>query len=473
MKRDIACLGFLAVSMVTAALAASVAQADEPAPDFIKEKVQCLSSSRLSIAYQAAMEGGRATQVDVYVTDDQGRTWRRFASQRPNAGLNEDVQPKSGTLGFEAESDGLYGFFIVLHNAAGASSPPPEAGTAPQQWIRVDREAPLVQILEVRPDERFDLNRDLTIRWTVEDVDLPDRPVSLHYRSEQTKSYRSIAESLGASSSYRWTIPDDLHAPIEIKVTAVDRAGNVGRSILSEVAFEATSHPPAVSARNTPKPLPSAFQGLRPQAKAPPRETARATADSIPGFPKSMAHGEPDAGSRPSDPKVNEEARRKYDAGTWHRLRGELDLALTRYQEALDIDPQYLAARHDRAGLLLLMGRPEEAEKELLRVLAKEPAHCGALKTLALVQTRLQNYRSAGETLQRLLLMEPKDAEAWLYFGDVTMFMGDRAGAREAWAKVGNLEGASEEVRRRANERMKLYPGRIGAPELASGEPEP
>ncbi len=473
MKNHTSRPGFLAVAVMTASVAAFATRADEAATEFMKDKVQCLSSSRLSIAYQAAMDGGRATQVDGYVTDDQGRTWRQFSSQRPSAGLNTGTQPKSGSMGFEAESDGLFGFFVVLHNAAGASSPPPESGTAPQQWIRVDREAPLVQILEVRPDERFDLNRDLMIRWTVEDVDLPDRPVSLHYRSEETKSYRLIAESLGATSAYRWTIPEDLRAPIEIKVTAVDRAGNVGRSILSDVAFEATAHPPAVSAQNAPKPLPSAFQGLRPKASSPRREMAQETAKPIPDFSKAMAHGDPDAGSQPADPRVNEDARRKYDAGTWHRLRGEMDLALARYQEALEIDPQYLAARHDMAGLLLLMGRPEEAEKELLRVLSTEPAHRGALKTLALVQTRLQNYRSAGETLQRLLLLEPKDAEAWLYFGDVTMFMGDRAGAREAWAKVGGLEGVSEEVRRRANERMKLYPGRVNTLELASGEPEP
>jgi hypothetical protein len=69
--------------------------------------------------------------------------------------------------------------------------------------------------------------------------------------------------------------------------------------------------------------------------------------------------------------------------------------------------------------------------------------------------------------------LEPTDAEAWLYFGDVAMFMGDRAGAREAWAKAGGLDGVSEEVRRRASERMKLYPGRSAGAELASGEPEP
>ena len=95
------------------------------------------------------------TQVDAFVTQDQGQTWRQFASQRPGGGLSIPQDRTSGRLGFTAESDGLYGFFIVLHNAAGASSPPPTSGTAAQQWIRVDREAPIVQILEVRPDEHF------------------------------------------------------------------------------------------------------------------------------------------------------------------------------------------------------------------------------------------------------------------------------------------------------------------------------
>lgn len=444
--------------------------ADEGGSPAFTREVPSVSSSSLSITYQAGGNGGLVTQVDAFVTQDQGQTWRQFASQRPGGGLSIPAQDRtSGRLGFTAESDGLYGFFIVLHNAAGATSPPPTSGTAAQQWIRVDREAPLVQILEVRPDEHFDLNRDLMIRWSAEDTDLPDRPVSLHYRSEQTKSYRLIAELLTAAGSFRWTAPEDLNAPFSVKATAIDRAGNVGRSIANNIVLRGGR--PAVRVQNMAPAEPQPAR-MPPLAKAGNVKGER-TDDPFPDAPALFAPGEPDSGDRVADRKVNQEAQRKYDSGTWHRLRGETDLALARYREALQLDPQLSAARHDMAGLLFMIGRSEEAELELRTVLADVPTHRGAIKALALVQTRRQNYRSAGETLQRLLLLEPHDAEAWLSFGDVAMFMGDRAGAREAWAKVEGLKGASEAARRRAAERMKLYSGQAADSGLATGEPEP
>ncbi|HKQ49260.1 MAG TPA: tetratricopeptide repeat protein [Phycisphaerae bacterium] len=444
--------------------------ADEGGSSAFTCEVPSVSSSSLSITYQVGGNGGQVTQVDAFVTHDEGQTWRQFASQRSGGGLSIPQAHTSGRLRFTAESDGLYGFFIVLHNAAGASSPSPTSGTAPQQWIRVDREAPIVQILEARPDEHFNLNRDVTIRWTAQDADLPDRPVSLHYRSEQTKSYRLIAELLEASGSFRWTAPEDLSAPFSVKATAIDRAGNVGRSIASDIALR--SDRPAVRVQNS---TPAAStSGESPRLADVTRGNEKPNAvDPLPDTPALIGPGEPVRGDQSPDRKVNQEAQRKYDSGTWHRLRGETDLALARYREALDLDPHLAAARHDLAALLLLSGQPEEAEKELRALLVDEPTHRAALKSLALVQTRRQNYRSAGETLQRLLLLEPDDAEAWLYFGDVAMFMGDRAGARASWAKVADLQEAPEAVRSRAAERMKLYPGRPTESGLASGEPEP
>jgi tetratricopeptide repeat protein len=456
-----------ALAIMVFAAAPSV-RADEARPPAFGREVPSLSTSHLSIRYHASVNGGPVTQVEAFVTQDEGRTWRSFASLRPTDGLVISALARAvGSLTFTAESDGLYGFFIVLHNAAGASSPSPASGTAPQQWIRVDREAPIVQILEVRPDENFDLNRDITIRWTAQDSDLPDRPISLHYRSEKTKSYRLIADLLAATSSFRWTAPEDLVAPFSIKATAIDRAGNAGRSIVNDVKFREGPPPlraqdrPATASPSQPPPRVDASHNKRPSA-----------VNSFPDAAAFVAPGEPDSAAPTVDRKVNQEAQRKYDSGTWHRLRGETDLAIARFREALDLDPHLNAARHDLAASLLVAGHVEESEKELRSLLTDNPTHRGAIRTLALVQTRRQNYRSAADTLQRLLLLDANDAEAWLCFGDVALFMGDRSGAREAWAKVEGLDGVTEDVRRRAAERLKLYPSRAESG-LASGDPEP
>jgi Flp pilus assembly protein TadD len=132
-------------------------------------------------------------------------------------------------------------------------------------------------------------------------------------------------------------------------------------------------------------------------------------------------------------------------------------VAALRYREALKLKPDLLEAHQDLGGLLCLQGSHEAAEREFQAILEKAPRHRPALKSLALVQATRRNYRSAQQTLQKLLLLDSEDAEAWLHFGDVTMFMGDRQGAREAWVRAASLENASAEVKERAAKRLAIY----------------
>jgi Flp pilus assembly protein TadD len=168
-------------------------------------------------------------------------------------------------------------------------------------------------------------------------------------------------------------------------------------------------------------------------------------------------HDEPVAGSHPISDEAAFEAKKQYDLGTWHRLRGEDDVALLRYREALQISPEFTAARNDLAALLVLRGQLAEAETEYRRVLTTEAKHRPALKGLALVQAKRGSYRSAHSTLQTLLLIDPNDAETWLHFGDVSMFMGDRPAALEAWTKSRDLESKPTKTKTRAENRLDIY----------------
>ncbi|MFQ5412167.1 MAG: tetratricopeptide repeat protein, partial [Phycisphaerae bacterium] len=174
--------------------------------------------------------------------------------------------------------------------------------------------------------------------------------------------------------------------------------------------------------------------------------------DDAPGI-----HNEPDAGRDILTAGQAKEAKRLYDLGTWHRLRGERAVAVARYREALAIYPDFTGARNDLAGVLLLQGDVKHAEEEFARLLEHDPRHRPALKGLGLVQARKRKYRSAHETLQKLLLLDPADAEAWLHFGDVCMFMGDRRAAREAWTRIGGLDKAESAIRSRAKKRLAIY----------------
>ena len=432
-------------------------------------QARIVSSSRVSIGYQVAPHSPAVTAAELWYSRDRGQTWQRSMG-------GESAQ---NPIAFDVPEDGLYGLYIVLHNANGASADAPKAGTAPQQWVSVDRTPPSVQLLQLTPDSRFDLNREVHIRWTARDENLPNRPVTLHYRREDSKLFWLIAEDLPAMSSYSWTVPEDVKGKVEIKVSAMDLAGNTGRYVADWLRIDggaaSVSKPSRPSAEAGEQPavgvglngMPNR-QGSRTVSAG--QTGARTMVDARPptADAEGQPHSEPDAGSGTLPEGAAEEAQKCYDLGTWHRLRGELAVAEARFREAVKLNPGMTAARNDLAGLLYLQGDYDGAERELKLVLRTDERHRPALKTLALVQATRHNYRSSAECLEKLLLLDGEDAEAWLYLGDVRLFMGERSGAREAWGKAAAVQTAADDTKRRAQKRLEIY----RSDRFAAGSPE-
>jgi len=512
----------------------------EPLPVPTPRQIQYLRTGRVVLNYKPARGSASVTRAEMWVTADRSRTWQK-------------AEPKGSTVTgkaiFDAPRDGLYGLYLILFNTAGPSSPPPEPGTAPQQWVQVDRIAPFVQILEIRPDGHFAQNREINIRWKSQDDAPTDRPVTLSYRGGEAKQYVEIAATLEGTSSFRWTVPEALSGPVSIKATALDRAGNTGENTVDSLVIPATAMvasasptaapnsaapanstpvdttpkpanqdsavamtmtpigstpttatptpPAAPTARSTPmeSTTPIVVSATPLPRKAAPAEPVKSSAPVTPSdagltaampsgsktpqpfvsdgplvLQSSAAHGEPPTG--PSQPvrDAAAEARKRYDLATTYRRRGDNAMAMIKYREALELDPNLNDARNDLAGVLVLAGSYDAAEQEYGRVLERDAKYKPALKSLALVQAHKKNYRTAAQTLERLLAVDSTDSEAWLYLGDVTMFMGDRAAARQHWAKAAGSKTAVVDVKDRARKRLAIYSGDAVATAGENGE---
>lgn len=402
-----------------------------------------VTSPHVLLHFQLKQGADPLTGIDLYFTTDDGETWKK--SKRPK-GVESPVA-------WDAPTDGAYGFYLQFHTAK-ASSPVPTKGTRPHRRVRVDTSAPVVQLLTLKPDKRFDLTREVAIRWRAEDADLADRPVSIRFRTERTKSFRLIEESLPAEGLLRWSVPEGEFGRIELKLSATDRAGNRGDHIddrlrISDAAAE-------LAMRSTVESQDDRAASSSNSAAAADHSGTEA-GDVTEGMPAFSAMSDPDAGERLNDSGAAREAKRVYDLGTWHRLRGESAVAVVKYREALRLRPDLTAARNDLAAVLCLRGELDEAEAEYGTILQADAGHRSALKGLALVQARKRNYRSAHSTLEKLLLLDPADAEAWMNFGDVSLFMGDRSAARDAWKKAMDSAVAPKELKSRAAKRLEIY----------------
>jgi hypothetical protein len=442
--------GCLLIAALLGASRAAAGQAEAQAPSPAGgaesaggESDEVIRGPRIEMSYQTG-PATDVTEAEVWATPDEGRTWR----------LLERFSRPTSPLRVDSPGDGRHGLFLILRNEAGASAAEPSPGTPPHRWVRVDRQSPRVQLLQLEPDRGFAVNREIHLRWRAEDENLRARPVSLHYRTEQTRSFRAIAGDLGAVSSHRWTVPVGVSGRVDVKISAVDRAGRRGEYVADSLVIEGDTA--RLSGRG-PTTMPFRAEGTGPARGLAAGGTSPGSPSEASAAPTPAAYNEPDAGTG-VETGPSSEAQRRFEQATWHRLRGEEEAAVARYREALALDSGLRAARNDLAGLLFLRGDLPGAEAQYRRVLREEESNRTALGGLALVQTKRRQYRSAEATLQKLLLVEPANGENWLHLGDVLMFMGRRADAREAWSRAAGLAGAPPEVRTRAEKRLEMYP---------------
>jgi hypothetical protein len=104
-------------------------------------------------------------------------------------------------------------------------------------WCFVDWHRPQVQItgpvpvvprdgedamVVLKPGER------LIITYTAVDVNLVDTPIRIEYRLANETSWKEIAANQANTGRYPWSVPESVKGPILLRVTAADRAGNIG-----------------------------------------------------------------------------------------------------------------------------------------------------------------------------------------------------------------------------------------------------
>jgi hypothetical protein len=90
-------------------------------------------------------------------------------------------------------------------------------------WLRSPPPRPPPRVAEGR------VNR-LELRWTASDRNLLDKPISLAWSARPEGPWRTIADKLANTGSYRWTVPGAVPAKVYLKLTVRDAAGNVSEA---------------------------------------------------------------------------------------------------------------------------------------------------------------------------------------------------------------------------------------------------
>ncbi|MEQ8846591.1 hypothetical protein [Botrimarina sp.] len=183
-----------------------------------------VNSAEFEFEYELE-DSGRwgVANVELWGTDDGGRSWRRFAIDSDRQSPIHVVTPGEGT----------YGFRLVVESVGGLGAAPPQPGDAPEAVVRVDLHAPRVAIRSVQQGDGYFADQ-LSIDWTADDEHLADHPIALSYSNRPTGPWIPIATGLANSGRHDWRLQRHLPKRLYVKLEAADAAGNTASAITSE-----------------------------------------------------------------------------------------------------------------------------------------------------------------------------------------------------------------------------------------------
>lgn len=355
--------------------------------------------------------------VQLWYTLNRGKIWHQY-------GLDEDRQ---SPMIFQAPQEGLYGFYLILTNKAGASSVAPTPITVPHQWAFVDYTKPIIQLHEVRQTTSLGV-RVLQIRWTAIDANFSARPISISYqRIGQPTWYPVTVGPLGNTGKYDWRVPDQLAGSMTLRVSAVDKGGHY-----------VESDPQYVD--------------ILPEAVTLPQNATVFADRSI----ASMIATAPPTTALSGSKRASERAQQLFKEAIALRDENEFRLGISRLREAVKLDPQRTDAFVEMAGMLYRIGNSERSLSAYEIALRQNPGLRSALQGSAMVFTQNRDYSSAAKQLRTFLRYNPNDAEIWMNLGDVAIYQGDEVMARECYLRAVQIDPNAVQVIEEAQKRLDL-----------------
>jgi hypothetical protein len=206
--------------------ATSAGAGQGPPVTFSKDKL-------ISIAYQVDKVGPSGIgKVDLWITPDDGRTWRWHAG---------DNNPSAQAMTVDLPGEGVYGFRIVVQSKAGLGKRGPVSGDPPEMRVELDMTPPVAQLYAPEPDPHQ--RSALTISWNATDKNLTPSPISLQWAERRDGDWHEIASNQPNTGRYTWFLPNNLPFRVYMRLIVRDLAGNVSTAETSEPVLVDLSEP--------------------------------------------------------------------------------------------------------------------------------------------------------------------------------------------------------------------------------------
>jgi hypothetical protein len=159
--------------------------------------------------------------VELWGTVDGGKTWEYWG----------DDLDRASPFDIEVESDGLFGFRMVIVGNNGLAQNRPRNGDDADAWVKIDTQPPRLRLQSALYGRGPEAG-SLIIEYLASDPNFGERPISLYYSSTTDGPWQEIATSLKNSGRYVWPANPSLPPEIYIKIKAFDAAGNLAEHVM-------------------------------------------------------------------------------------------------------------------------------------------------------------------------------------------------------------------------------------------------
>jgi hypothetical protein len=157
----------------------------------------------------------KVRELVMYYSTDEGRTWRRYSS----------VRPEMKGFTFHDAADGMYWLTVCTIDQEGEQHPADVARAPVGQKVLVDTQPPVVRLSAVREGKL------VKMRWKAADDHLASEGITLEYRSagSPTGDWKDVA-IFTLKPEGELDFLTDVRGPMEVRLRAKDLAGNVAEA---------------------------------------------------------------------------------------------------------------------------------------------------------------------------------------------------------------------------------------------------
>ncbi|MFW5845540.1 MAG: hypothetical protein ACOCXJ_04875, partial [Planctomycetota bacterium] len=158
------------------------------------------------------------------------------------------VQEATDSIAWTAPNDGEYQISLIAADVAGNMNSPPTSPEDALAGILIDSQEPIVRLATATGVQEVNAPADgstrrvfkpgdqVEVRFSVDDMRLAPKPVSVHFQPEPDAPWQLLSEGLPADQAFTFGIPDINSNQCRVRVTVQDAAGNVG-AVLSQEPF--------------------------------------------------------------------------------------------------------------------------------------------------------------------------------------------------------------------------------------------